>query len=126
MCWFRWRHGRQWRLDLFLHERVGRFWRIDLGFRGRGQLHGRCGATAGRSVTRCVLASRTSRSGHGRDAMPRGLYRKLAADGVLIVDEDLRVSRPGTLIDHLLELGVRPEVIYCVRFMLGTLQRCGR
>ena len=52
----------------------------------------------------------------------RGLYRKLAADGVLIVDEDLRVSRPGTLIDHLLELGVRPEVIYCDRFMLGTLQ----
>ena len=56
------------------------------------------------------------------DAMPRGLYRKLAADGVLIVDEDLRVSRPATLIDHLLELGVRPEVIYCDRFMLGTLQ----
>ena len=56
------------------------------------------------------------------DAMPRGLYRKLAADGALIVDEDLRVSRPATLIDHLLGSGIRPEVVYCDRFMLGTLQ----
>ena len=57
-----------------------------------------------------------------QDAMPRGLYRRLADDGVLIVDEGLRVSRPTTLIDHLLEVGVVPAVIYCDRFMLGTLQ----
>ena len=56
------------------------------------------------------------------DAMPRGLYRKLAADGVLLVDEDLRVSRPATLIDHLLHVGIVPEVVYCDRFMLSTLQ----
>ena len=56
------------------------------------------------------------------DAMPRGLYRRLAADGVLVVDEELRVSRPSTLIDHLLEVGIRPEVVYCDRFMLGSLQ----
>ena len=56
------------------------------------------------------------------DAMPRGLYRKLAADGVLIVDEGLRVSRPATLIDHLLGSGIRPEVVFCDRFMLGALQ----
>ena len=54
--------------------------------------------------------------------MPRGLYRRLADDGVLVVDEELRVSRPSTLIDHLLEVGVRPEVFYCDRFMLGALQ----
>ena len=57
-----------------------------------------------------------------QDAMPRGLYRRLAADGVLVVDEGLRVSRPATLIDHLFDVDVRPEVIYCDRFMLGTLQ----
>ena len=56
------------------------------------------------------------------DAMPRGLYRRLADDGVLVVDEELRVSRPATLIDHLLQVGVRPEVFYCDRFMLGALE----
>ena len=54
--------------------------------------------------------------------MPRGLYRKLHDDGVLLVDEGLRVSRPSTSIDHLGDLGVRPEVIYCDRFALGTLK----
>ena len=57
-----------------------------------------------------------------QDAMPRGLYRKLRDDGVLIVDEDLRVSRPSTLIDHLVSLSIAPEVIYCDRFALGTLK----
>ena len=56
------------------------------------------------------------------DAMPRGLYRKLADDGVLVVDEGLRVSRPATLIDHLLGFGIRPEVVYCDRFALDSLQ----
>ena len=56
------------------------------------------------------------------DAMPRGLYQKLYRDGVLLVDEDLRVSRPIVLIDHLVEVGIVPEVIFCDRFVLGTLQ----
>ena len=57
-----------------------------------------------------------------QDAMPRGLYRKLHGDGVLLVDEGLRVSRPSTLIDHLVEIGITPEVVYCDRFALGTLK----
>ena len=56
------------------------------------------------------------------DAMPRGLYRRLAADGVLLVDGGRRVSRPGVLIDHLTSAGIVPAVIYCDRFMLGTLE----
>ena len=57
-----------------------------------------------------------------QDAMPRGLYRKLHDDGVLLVDEGLRVSRPATLIDHLVGIGIKPETIYCDRFALGTLK----
>ena len=56
-----------------------------------------------------------------QDAMPRGLYRRLADDGVLLVDEGLRVSRPVVLIDHLVGRGIVPQVVYCDRFMLGTL-----
>ena len=56
------------------------------------------------------------------DAMPRGLYRRLHADGVLLVDEGLRVSRPATLVDHLLSVGIRPRGMLCDRFLLGTLQ----
>ena len=54
--------------------------------------------------------------------MPRDLYRRLHDDGVLLVDEGLRVSRPATLIDHLVGVGITPEVIYCDRFALGTLK----
>ena len=57
-----------------------------------------------------------------QDAMPRGLYRRLHDDGVLLVDEDLRVSRPATLIDHLVGVGIVPEDIYADRFALGTLK----
>ena len=56
------------------------------------------------------------------DAMPRGIYRKLHQDGVLIVDEGLRVSRPSVLIDHLLGVGIVPAVVYCDRFLLGQLK----
>lgn len=56
------------------------------------------------------------------DAMPRGLYRKLHRDGVLLVDEGLRVSRPSVLIDHLLGLRIVPAAVYCDRFILGTLK----
>ena len=40
-----------------------------------------------------------------RDGMPAGAYRKLVADGVLLVDEGRRVVRPERLIDRLLEFG---------------------
>ena len=57
-----------------------------------------------------------------QDAMPRGLYRKLYDDGVLLVDDGLRVSRPTTLINHLVDIGIDPEVIFCDRFALGALR----
>ena len=58
-----------------------------------------------------------------QDAMPRGLYRRLHDDGVLLVDEGLRVSRPAVLIDHLVDvIGIRPAVLLCDRFNLGTVQ----
>ena len=57
-----------------------------------------------------------------RDAMPKGLYRRLQKDGVLLVDEGLRVSRPATLINHLVRIGIIPEVVYCDRFLLGSLK----
>ncbi|MDE0387829.1 MAG: hypothetical protein OXI75_03925 [Rhodospirillales bacterium] len=57
-----------------------------------------------------------------QDGAPRGLYRRLEADGVLIVDDGVRVSRPSTLIDHLLHEGINPKTIYCDRFALGTLK----
>ena len=57
-----------------------------------------------------------------QDAMPRGLYRRLHGDGVLMVDEGLRVSRPSTLIDHLVGVGIKPDAIYCDRFAIGTLK----
>ena len=57
-----------------------------------------------------------------QDAQPRGLYRKLEADGVLIVDDGVRVSRPATLIAHLVEVGINPKVIYADRFVIGSLK----
>ena len=57
-----------------------------------------------------------------QDGAPRGLYRRLHADGVLVVDDGVRVSRPSTLIDHLLQVGIKPKTIYCDRFILGTLK----
>ena len=57
-----------------------------------------------------------------QDAMPRGLYRRLHNDGVLLIDEGLRVSRPKVLIDHLLEIGIHPVAVMSDRFLLGQLQ----
>ena len=54
--------------------------------------------------------------------MPRGLYGRLRDDGVLIVDEGVRVSRPETLISHLVSIGIRPEGMLCDRFILGALK----
>ncbi len=57
-----------------------------------------------------------------QDAQPRGLYRRLHADGHLLVDEGRRVSRPKVLTDHLKKVGIRPTVVFCDRFQLGTLK----
>ena len=57
-----------------------------------------------------------------QDGMPRGLYRRLHEDGVLLVDEGLRVSRPEVLINHLLTIGINPQKVLCDRFLLGALQ----
>ena len=57
-----------------------------------------------------------------QDAQPRFLYRRLAEAGALIVDEGLRVSRPETLIAHLLAVGIDPEVVLCDRFLLPALR----
>ena len=57
-----------------------------------------------------------------QDAIPRGLYRKLADSGRLIIDEGLYVSRPATLIDHLVNEGINPDTIYCDTFAFGHLK----
>ena len=57
-----------------------------------------------------------------QDAIPRGLYRELVNSGRLIVDEGLYVSRPQTLIDHLVEQGINPDTIYCDTFAFGDLK----
>ena len=56
------------------------------------------------------------------DSVSGGLYRHLYEQGVLLIDEGLRVSRPSTLIDHLVELGIEPSTIYCDRFIIGSLK----
>ena len=56
-----------------------------------------------------------------QDGVARGLYRRLRDEGSLIVDEGLRVSRPATLLDHLVEVGISPDVIFCDRFNIGSL-----
>lgn len=56
-----------------------------------------------------------------QDAMPRGLYQRLAADGVLLVDEGRRMARIEVLIERLFGAGIRPATIYCDRFLIGQL-----
>ena len=56
-----------------------------------------------------------------QDAVPAGLYQRLADDGVLIVDEGRRMGRIEVLVDHLFTAGIRPTTIYCDRFLLGQL-----
>ena len=56
------------------------------------------------------------------DAMPPGMYRQLADDGVLVVEEGVRVTSPQTLIDHLVAAGIQPAVVLCDRFLIGP--RC--
>ena len=57
-----------------------------------------------------------------QDAMPAGLYRRLENDGVLVVEEGRRTADPETLINHLVGVGIRPETIYCDRFLIGRLR----
>ena len=57
-----------------------------------------------------------------QDAMPRGLYQRLYETGNLIIDEGRRVSRPQTLVDHLVAAGVDVDTVYCDRFALGDLK----
>ena len=54
--------------------------------------------------------------------MPPGMYRQLADDGVLVVEEGVRVTSPQTLIDHLVAAGIHPAVVLCDRFLIGALR----
>ena len=56
-----------------------------------------------------------------QDSVPKGLYQKLRDEGVLLIDEGLRVARPQTLLDKMVVLGIEPEVIYADRFLMNTL-----
>ena len=57
-----------------------------------------------------------------QDGQPRGLYHRLKHDGSLIVDEGVRVSRPETLISHLVKIGIFPALMLCDRFLVGGLR----
>ena len=58
-----------------------------------------------------------------QDAMPRGFYQGLRDDGVLIIEEGKRISRPSTLLNYLVEQqGIEPDTIYSDRFILDELK----
>ena len=54
-----------------------------------------------------------------QDAMPRGLYQRLADSGRLLVDEGRRMARIEILLDEV--LASDPAVILCDRFLLGAV-----
>lgn len=56
-----------------------------------------------------------------QDAIPRGLYRRLHHDGVLLVDEGRHMSRISVLIEFLVDAGIRPSVMLCDRFLIGDV-----
>ena len=56
-----------------------------------------------------------------QDAMPAGLYQRLADDGVLFVDEGRKMGRIEVLIERLYGAGIHPATIYCDRFLIGQL-----
>ena len=56
-----------------------------------------------------------------QDAQPRGLYRKLYQDGVLLVDEGRHMARISILIDFLVDAGIHPSVMLCDRFLIGDV-----
>ena len=57
-----------------------------------------------------------------QDAQPAGLYRRLEADGVLLVDEGLHIARPATLINHMVHMGINPSLIMADRFKEGDFR----
>ena len=58
-----------------------------------------------------------------QDAMPRGFYQKLYDDGVLILEREKRIAKPGTLLQYLVEeQGLEPDTIYSDRFILDELK----
>ena len=56
-----------------------------------------------------------------RDRVPAAAYQRLFDDGVLFVDEDLRVQRPSLLIDLVVERWGVPALVICDRFRLSDL-----
>ena len=45
--------------------------------------------------------------------MPRGFYQKLSDDGVLILEREKRIAKPGTLLQYLVEeQGISPDTVY--------------
>ena len=108
--------------EKFPRERAVRYWAIDLGSERSWS-----GAWAlwanGRSECYALAPGVPDLDEREKqDGMPRGLYRRLHEDGVLLVDEGLRVSRPEVLINHLLTIGINPQKVLCDRFLLGALQ----
>ena len=58
-----------------------------------------------------------------QDAMPRGVYKSLYDDDVLLIDEGKKMARIEVLINHIFTtLGIRPATIYCDRFLEGQLR----
>ena len=53
------------------------------------------------------------------DAMPKGLYQRLADHGRLLVDEGRRMARLEILLDEV--LAADPAAIFCDRFLLGNV-----
>ena len=51
-----------------------------------------------------------------RDRVPAAAYQRLYDEGVLFTDEDLRVQRPGLLIDLVVERWGVPALVICDRF----------
>ena len=56
-----------------------------------------------------------------QDALPRGVYQRLADLGVLLVDENRRMARAALLVDHLDGMGIEAEMMICDRFLIGAL-----
>ena len=56
-----------------------------------------------------------------RDAVPLGLYQKLADRGALALAHGLRVQPPGDLMDFAIQRFGSPEFILCDRFRLNDL-----
>ena len=56
------------------------------------------------------------------DAMPRGAYQKLEADGSLLVDDGLEVARPVLLVEYLESMGIRPAMAFADNLQAATLR----